>query len=276
MSPEACNIKDGVGDWLMATGKSFRAMFAACAETNKKVTKFTPRKCTISTMTVDGKLDKQIDTMHVFETLSAVDSFGITLAPEKPAKKGKSKKKKDFYNQIEVKAGTVSIKVFSNGTIHVTGAKSPIHFVDIMDRVCSTLGVITNTPVSLHSARVCLMNANFSTQSLLPLETLRDALEEAGYMASFDPERNAGINAKFMFGTHVVTVMIFTTGSAIITGAKFPEDVAAVYDIVCVAIESLHVDLTASALPPVQVSSSVLDMYTIVDGYSSRISHLCL
>jgi TATA-box binding protein (TBP) (component of TFIID and TFIIIB) len=264
-----------VGQWFSDSGVRFKAMFYSFAKTNETLKNFTPRKCTISTMTLCGKLDSEINVKHVFDTLKNADiyTYGITVPMEKPLKKGKSGTA-DFYNQMEVKAGTVSIKLFSNGSIHLTGGKSPIHFMDIMDRVCMALGMVMDETPALESASIEMINANFSAARILPLSVLRKALEDAGHAASYDPESYAGINAKIAVHAQVVTVVIFTTGSIIITGAKSPEHVSNVYNAVCIVIDTLELSAAVGALG--KVSPAVLDTYTIVDGYSSRIAHLCM
>ena len=49
--------------------------------------------------------------------------------------------------------------------------------------------------------------------------------------------------------------------------------IAQAYDTVCRVIDSLGLQTNAS--PVSNCSAGVLDMYTIVQGYSSRLAHLC-
>ncbi len=249
-------------------------MFRNVHLTNASLKVITPRNCSVSTMTLCGKLAKEIEISHVLEWMTnheLDESLDLTIPPESPKKKARS-----FYNQLTIKSKSTSIKLFSNGAIHVTGVKSPVHFIDVMDRVSNGLGIILNElPPCLESVSFSMINAIFCAACTLPLRVLRQSLEDAGHAASYDPDAYPGINAKISSGNADVTVMIFTTGNVIISGAKSPENVSFVYNIVCRLIDGLNLNpAQTNALP--QCSPGILDMYNIVDGYSSRIAHLCI
>jgi TATA-box binding protein (TBP) (component of TFIID and TFIIIB) len=251
-------------------------MFRLFAHTNVSLKTLQPRNCSVSTMTVCGKLNTDVHIERVVNFLKTGDltDYGLSSPPDSPKKRPKS-----FFNQLTIKSGTTSIKLFSNGSIHVTGAKSPIHFVDVMDRVCSALGhVVQADPPVLESATISMINAVFCAAKVLPLRVLRQAFEDAGHVASYDPDSYPGINAKINASEtneiNRITVMIFTTGNVIISGAKSPEHVSKVYDIVCHVIDDLDVQMNDTAVPRC-TSASVLDSYRISNGYSSRIANLC-
>jgi TATA-box binding protein (TBP) (component of TFIID and TFIIIB) len=230
----------------------------------------TPRNCNVSTMTVCGKINTSLDVESVWNSLEAACApYGLDIPCESPKKKTKT-----FYNQLTVKSNNTSIKLFSNGSVQVTGVKSPVHFADVMDRVCSALGSLLGDSPSLESASISLINAVFSASVKLPLRVLRQALEDAGHSASYDPDAYPGINAKIHVDPNFITVMIFTSGTVIISGAKTPEHVSSVYHTVCTIIDSLDFEMNES--PPAHCSLGTLAMYSILNGYSSRIAHLCL
>ena len=255
-------------------------MLRAIYETNKSLVNITPRNCTISTMTVIAMLDAGVCVQTIADALSTLDdAHGLLLACDSPKKRkvDSGKSAKSFFNQVEIMSGTTSVKVFSNGRIHATGIKSPVHFADIVLRVMSALEAIFDTVPSVKSITVPMINAIFCVARELPLRLLRDALAAAGYAASYDPDAYPGINAKITIGSAVneITVMMFTTGNVIISGAKTPQHISDVYEIVCRVIDDLNPQTAAS---PVSVCTapSTVDAYTIVDGYSSRIRNLCL
>jgi TATA-box binding protein (TBP) (component of TFIID and TFIIIB) len=222
-------------------------------------------------MTICGRINTSIDVASVWDSLeSACTLYGLDMpSPESPKKKAKT-----FFNQLTIKANKTSIKLFSNGSVQVTGVKSPVHFADVMDRTCSALGSLLGTTPSLDSASISLINAVFSASVRLPLRILRQAFEDAGHSASYDPDAYPGVNAKIFLDPNYVTVMIFTSGTVIISGAKTPEHVSSVYDTVCTIIETLDFEMNES--PPAHCSAGTLSMYSITNGYSSRITHLCL
>lgn len=245
-------------------GGRFKTMLKSFANTNRTLRHIKPTNCSVSTMTVCGKVDTPVDINAVM-ALDAED-YGLTV-PESPTKR--SKTPKTFFNQLTIKSGTTSVKIFSNGAVHVTGVKSLVHFADVIDRVCMALGTVMDRQPGLESASISMINAIFCVACKLPLRTLRDAFEKAGHVASYDPDAYPGINAKI----NKITVMIFTTGNVIISGAKSPEHVSDVYDAVCIVIDSLG---PAAARVRAATSTGNLDMYTIVNGYSSRIANLCI
>ena len=250
-------------------------MFRSFADTNDRLRRIKPKNCTVSTMTVCGKVSTVVDVDSIWNTMEdACQAFGLEMPPESPTKRNKGPARA-FCNQFTVKSGSTSVKIFSNGSISVTGIRSPVHCADVLDRVCCALGHIGNTdPPDIESLRISMINANFCASARLPLRLLRQALEEAGHAASYDPDAYPGVNAKIAVQpSGTVTVMIFTSGNVIISGAKTPEHVAHVYQTVCTTIDSLEVKCNESTT---SCSPAVLDSYRIVDGYSSRLAYLCL
>jgi TATA-box binding protein (TBP) (component of TFIID and TFIIIB) len=260
------------------TGLRFKAMFQGFAHTNAALANLQPCNCSVSTMTLCGKIDSAVDIEAVLAWMKTgcIQPWGLDVAPDSPSKRTKGPAKA-FYNQLTIKAKTTSIKLFSNGSVHVTGAKSLVHFADVMDRVCAALGAMLPRQPSLESASISMINAIFCTARKLPLRVLRQAFEVAGHAASYDPDAYPGMNAKITSlcgdDSKIVTVMIFTTGNVIISGAKSPEHIANVYHIVCTVIDTLEFQRPD---PPLQhCSPGLLDMYYISNGYSSRIASLC-
>lgn len=261
-------------------------MLRSFEATNQGLDVVIPLKCSISTMTICGKLDSTIRIADIAKAIlkdDTLESFGLALPVESGKKKAKGSS--SFFNQLTIKSGTTSVKLFSNGAVQCTGAKSPIHFLDIVDRVCSALGAMRQTdPPTLESASISMINAIFSAGRDLPLRVLRLALEADGHRASYDPDSYPGINAKVRTSGpdgRDVTVMIFSTGSVILSGAKCPEHVSEVYGIVCRLIDVLP-DPAVSKVPAnskkfkPSFSNEQVDSYNIIAGYPARIANLCI
>jgi|Laugresbdmm110sd_1035091.scaffolds.fasta_scaffold06775_2 TATA-box binding protein (TBP) (component of TFIID and TFIIIB) len=255
-------------------------------KTNESLINITPRNCTISTMTVIAMLDSGVCVQTIADALTTLDDdFGLALAAESPKKRkvGGDSKTKSFCNQVEILCGTTSVKVFSNGRVHATGIKSPVHFADIVMRVMSGIEAIFGTAPQVKSITVPMINAIFCAARELPLRLLRDALVETKTVkyASYDPDHYPGINAKIAVSsqtseiTSEITTMLFTTGNVIISGAKSPEHISDVYATVCHVIDALNPQTAASPVASCVVPSTI-EAYNIVDGYSSRIRNLCL
>lgn len=251
-------------------------MLRSIASTNTNLVSLTPRNCNVSTMTLCGKLDSPVQIATVakaVEKYATLETHGLALPRTSPKK---NKGTTFFQNQLTIKSGTTSVKLFSNGAVQVTGAKSTIHFLDVMDRVCSALGAVQDVTPSLESASISMINAIFSAARDLPLRVLKQAFEAAMHTASYDPDTYPGINAKIrMTDGRCITVMIFTTGSVIISGAKTPEHISEVYGIVCGLIDALPDATKVQVLKNKPVSADQVDAYGIVGGYTTRIANLC-
>jgi hypothetical protein len=89
---------------------------------------------------------------------------------------------KDFNNQVTVKSGNASIKIFTNGRVHCTGSQSLVFFIECMNRLCSTLSV------TLERAEIVMINLNFGCQRSIPLPILKDYLG-----VSYDPDCYSGV-----------------------------------------------------------------------------------
>ena len=197
--------------------RQFHEMLVSIAGTNGRLGTLVPSKCSVSTMTVCGKLGADDIQQEIAEISS-------------PTKRARNA---SFYNQVTVEILGVSLKLFGNGSIQATGVKSPVHFVDVIDTACRDL----LDGAQLQTVEVALINVVFTAGILLPLGTLRHVFERAGHDASYDPEVYPGVSVKVVDGSRRVTVIIFASGSISILGAKTPENVSNVYDVVCTVID---------------------------------------
>ena len=240
-----------------------------------------PTHFCVTTMTISGKLDVPIVPIDdILARLTAHGGRYADVALPDAALAGRR-----FYNQITVKLGRTSVKIFRNGSIHVTGARSVAHFGDVIDRMLTTIALLMDTAetMALVEAQTRLINANFNAGRKLPLRVLRDVIATTGVNASYDSSEYPGINAKVPCEHGVVSALMFKTGSIIIAGAKCPLDAARVYARVCAAIQSLeqaentppNVIMRHSSSNRLTATPALLETYDIVNGYSSRLSHLC-
>lgn len=254
--------------WASDLGRQFSGMMRDVAAVNATM-EWPPGRCTVSTLTIGGSFGGTVDVRRLAGGLAdGLGGGGVALAT--------SKARRVFFNQVTLKHGASSIKLFSNGSVHVTGCRNALHFVDTVDRVCEAVLACTGEALQLRSAAVHMLNINFSMRRRLPLQVLRGVFAAAGLEANYDPDcKYPGARIKVPVDDgRVVTPCIFKTGSVIIAGARDPRAAAAGYRAVCLAVAGLPT-------PPVPIdarpaSKRVRETYRIVGGYSSHLIDLCV
>lgn len=143
---------------------------------------------------------------------------------------GFSKKRKrdaGFYNQTTICHGSKSIKVFKNGSIHVTGCTSPAQFLEVATEVCRLLDLCCNedTTTRITDFDVHMININFAAGRCLLLQDLRDTCLARGHTAIYDADVYPGLKVKLGEGNNKVTALVFKSGKIIMTG-KDPTQLA--------------------------------------------------
>ena len=190
-----------------------------------------PSRASISTMTITATLNvKRVCRESLMIAMSLVEGSGPLTETAKKSHKRKQATPAVFYNQITVRHGTKSVKVFNNGSIHVTGCTSPTEFLSVASAVCKMMGevagieTVDGSAVCVTGFEIQMINMNFGAGKQLYLQGLRDTCASLGYVASYDADVYPGLNIKLPVGDRRVTVLIFRSGKIIITGAKSAAD----------------------------------------------------
>lgn len=191
-----------------------------------------PTPATISTMTVTATLNVSRvcrDSMAI--ALSVVDGDGPLTVSSKHAAKRRKRPSSVFFNQITMRHGTKSVKVFYNGSMHVTGCTSLAEFWKVATAVCAFMGDVAGIETTDKTGAVCIqhfnvqmINMNFGAGKGLFLQELRDTCASLGYIASYDSDTYPGLNIKLPVGDRRITVLMFKSGKVIITGAKTADE----------------------------------------------------
>jgi TATA-box binding protein (TBP) (component of TFIID and TFIIIB) len=159
----------------------------------------------------------------------------------------KVKKKKDnFQNQVSVRIRIrrdryIHVKLFNNGSMQVAGCKSVSNLVEVMTILCKKLltykfaydtvlkktikKVYVSSPNFVVVSRITelsirLINTSFHVGFMIDRVPLYTLLLEKGYGTTYDPMSHAGINLKYVIGADSISILIFESGSIIITGLK--------------------------------------------------------
>lgn len=128
-----------------------------------------------------------------------------------------------FSNQVTCRVGTsTSIKVFENGKIHITGTRSLSEACEktweLFTRVLSTQEC---EELVLDHFTHQMINLKFRLHAALVLEEFVERVRGQGVFTVFyDPSRYPGVRIKMLCGT----LLVFATGSVLVTGAKTPDD----------------------------------------------------
>jgi len=149
------------------------------------------------------------------------------------------------YKEEEDKArsglNSKAIKIFCNGTLHVTGCKTAGECAHVARIVCRILEIVHDVPVAgsyaLSGFNVQLINTSFCVGVRLNICALRSIfIHEYGIdNVSYDPGMHAGLNVKHrVMGkddfARDVTVLVFESGEVIITGCVNAEELWATYE----------------------------------------------
>lgn len=191
-------------------------------------------RVTLSTMTITARTTAPKvcrDSMAIAAAL--VDGDG-PLGP--CASKRRKRPRATFYNQITLRHGSKSIKVFNNGTVHVTGCASIPEFSRVIGSVCKlmedTAGIADT--VRITDFDVQMINLNFSAGKPLFLREMHDACAAQGFIASYDADVYPGLNVKLPVGggQRRVTTLMFKSGKVIMTGAKSPAELDEAHEVI--------------------------------------------
>jgi len=241
----------------------------------------------VAVMTVCGSLGSPIDLLQIFDHYMDVgcESFDLSYVPN--SKKTKDDKNKAFYNCLNVTfyykdvnsvESKIAAKVFPNGSIQLPGCKTidSVHkapeilfnFIRDIAKECREKNpdaLIIKSPESfiLKNVRIVMINSNFSFEKGIVQERLKTIIndfkfegkEQPDYvwrMASYQPERYSGINARYMTKycrdsisdlfldnkkipkklSGQVSVFVFRSGKGTITGAKNTKDLLETYQVI--------------------------------------------
>lgn len=148
-----------------------------------------------------------------------------------------SLKENGFYNQvtIEYRDGTSkkSIKIFPNGTVHVTGCSDIDDCYKVMHQIKYVLQEKLKISIQIDDFQIFMINTNFSMNSTLNLQKVINILKQKGYNISFNPEVYSAVKVKFQPGINMksITASIFSSGCILITGAVNLKEITESYRI---------------------------------------------
>jgi TATA-box binding protein (TBP) (component of TFIID and TFIIIB) len=171
--------------------------------------------------------------------------------------------RKRFKNQVSLKytaphPGSVdktlrrNVMLFSKGKIHVTGSRSVMDAIlsaeIVLDAIVDAGGASNIVPskVQVVDAHQAMINTDFNVGVALRLAALRDACARYSAQAKYEPDTHPGVIIRF----RSVTIMAFSTGRCIITGAKTLRKVVEGYSFILGAIHDNIDEIVMRDAPP--------------------------
>ena len=179
-----------------------------------------------------------------------------------------NKSKKVFFNQVSLcvivpskKDKPVNLKLFSNGSIQMTGVKIIQNAIDALEIVFNelkktkavvhprTLKIVEKTFCSnidnlklsaIKDISVAMIVSKFIYPSKINRQNLFSLLNTHGYECKLAPELHASVDLKYNSGDKKISVFIFEKGSIVITGARNCTHIREAYDFVNTFLLSNH------------------------------------
>lgn len=177
--------------------------------------------CRITTMTILVSLDQRISLDKINQTnLVEIVNTSSTCKCEMGMCK-------TFHNCIIFKCTSatdnikVTIKVFSNGNLHLTGVKSVSMAMDYGSLFCSCLGQLFGQQIHMKTFTIQLVNATcklvIGAENVISLSAFKDVIGESAQdvQCFYNNDVHAGLRMKLPYLGHTSTVILFATGSVL-------------------------------------------------------------
>jgi TATA-box binding protein (TBP) (component of TFIID and TFIIIB) len=180
--------------------------------------------------------------------------------PPKKENKRKKKNKDVFYNQVSIHlniktkhSDPVHVKLFRNGSVHITGCQSAIDVVETMTTILSKLEAdkciidkATNKIVDrpfvsdkkfldvsfVTNLKINMINTNFTIPFKVNLTELYELMVLKGIECRYDKINHSCVNVKYNHPEKKISIFVFEKGSIVITGAKNGEHIKMAYDFI--------------------------------------------
>lgn len=226
----------------------------------------TSRGIHVSTMTITAKV--------VGSYIVPKDEYEYVFRDFLPQSSHKSKR---FNNQfticvpVGVDEHRLNIKVFKNGTLQISGAKS----MGDIDELAKTLR--TRAHMDIGHYKIAMINSNFDVGHRIDLYNLAMFFRETGMHVAYDNQRHPGLHLRYMYNErnvfsngicscvvgynplthkydkrctrcecHKVSVIIFSTGKIVITGALSINQIVQVHEFLSGVVNRFKIETPAA------------------------------
>lgn len=246
---------------LAALGAAFLDCFEAVNASTSALRHVAPLPLAVSTITLTGTLDVSavpVEQMRLAaqlaEELGEPLEFVLDDCDADNPPPGKRRRRREgaaasgrrFRYQLPLRRNGKSLKLFHNGSVHVTGCGSPAEFLDMAAALEGFLLDAGGVRARLLDFDVQMINASFVVTdpvtgrplSVAPGALLR-TLPPHLRRAEFDAERHPSLKIPLLDGEgrKTATACIFQTGCVTVMGARAPRHLADAYALACGVLE---------------------------------------
>lgn len=147
------------------------------------------------------------------------------------------RQEKSFQNQVSIKGldkvtgSKYCVKIFRNGRMHVTGCKSIARALVITNEVLGN--IYPGVEHTLMGVDIEMLNLDFQVVVPLDLTAVSACFQESGHTTSYNSISYPGCKIQLGF----CTILCFSSGSIIITGARDVQSSRRAYEIFLDVIE---------------------------------------
>lgn len=191
----------------------------------------------ITTITMHSRNDRKVDIQKFRERFKT-----ITIRPKGSNGDGFTWTMDDtaFYNQISIRTrddySEKSVKIFPNGTIHLSGGNSPVDGERILNQVAFIMKEVLELEElpKMNPFEISMINSNFHFNVVLNSHKVKARFDRLdGFKVTYEPDRYSAVKIKFKPKPHMkkITVSVFKSGATLVGGAKSLEEIVAAYDI---------------------------------------------
>lgn len=210
------------------------------------------------------KLKISISTMTIYCKLNIIfDVYNIVHYSKLKKYITNTTKTNIFFNQVSVKLPVnnkhkpISVKIFTNGSIHMTGCKTIQNAIDVLDKIfkLNMMRAIVqnghivdksfmltkdnsiiddNFNVVIKKIKIAMINCNFSIPFNIDRLCLYEILKKNKIDCSFDTIIHAGVIIRYKYPNKdkIVTILVFEKGKIIITGANSEKQIISAYNFI--------------------------------------------
>jgi len=183
-----------------------------------------------------------------------------------------NKNKKVFFNQVSLcvmvpskKHKPINMKVFSNGSIQMTGCKEILNAIEALEVIFTILNKvkaivdpktmkIVEKPfcnnydnlklTSIKNINVAMIVSKFMFPIKINRQNLYSLFLKQKLECTYEPELHASVDLKFFSGDKKISVFIFEKGSIVITGARNCAQIKEAYNFVNGFLLTNHTEIS--------------------------------